>query len=176
MPQLKLTRNQLAAFLKDHESIKQFEQLFTIVDTISPDVVSEISLLAGISQATAVEALAQITRLADILETWTPAQAIQESNNPIPPMQDKQDADNLTPPVQIGTLGQQQADRVSITGGEVTAQLRNDQTILLGTTVSLTDGAGADIGTLLNAPAAGDPTKWIAIDDNGTTRYIPTWS
>lgn len=163
MPQLKLTRNQLAAFLKDHESIKQFEQLFTIVDTIAPDVVSEISLSAGISQATAVEALAQITRLADILETW----------GPIP---DRQESDNLTPPMQIGTLGQQQADRVSITGGEITAQLRNDQAILLGTTVSLTDGAGADIGTLLNAPAAGDPTKWVAIDDNGTTRYIPTWS
>lgn len=163
MQQLKLTRNQLAAFLKDHESIKQFEQLFTIVDTIAPDVVSEISLSAGISQATAVEALTQITRLADILETWVP----------IP---DRQESDNLTPPVQIGTLGQQQADRVSITGGEITAQLRNDQAILLGTTVSLTDGAGADIGTLLNAPAAGDPTKWVAIDDNGTTRYIPTWS
>lgn len=163
MQQLKLTRNQLAAFLKDHESIKQFEQLFTIVDTIAPDVVSEISLSAGISQATAVEALTQITRLADILETWVP----------IP---DRQESDNLTPPVQIGTLGQQQADRVSITGGEITAQLRNDQAILLGTTVSLTDGAGADIGTLLNAPAAGDPTKWVAIDDNGTARYIPTWS
>jgi hypothetical protein len=27
----------------------------------------------------------------------------------------------------------------------------------------------------LNAPAAGNPTKWIPIDDNGTTRYIPAW-
>jgi hypothetical protein len=26
-----------------------------------------------------------------------------------------------------------------------------------------------------NAPAAGNPTKWIAIDDNGTSRKIPAW-
>lgn len=40
---------------------------------------------------------------------------------------------------------------------------------------TLTDGAGASAGTLGTAPAAGDPTKWIGIDDNGTTRYIPAW-
>ena len=37
------------------------------------------------------------------------------------------------------------------------------------------DGAGAQAGTLTNAPAVGNPTKWISIDDNGTTRYIPAW-
>jgi hypothetical protein len=37
------------------------------------------------------------------------------------------------------------------------------------------NGAGASAGTLANAPAAGNPTKWIPIDDNGTTRYIPAW-
>lgn len=42
-----------------------------------------------------------------------------------------------------------------------------------GTT--LDNGAAAAVGTLTNAPTAGDPTKWVAIDDNGTTRYIPTW-
>jgi hypothetical protein len=40
---------------------------------------------------------------------------------------------------------------------------------------SFTDGAGAQAGTLTNAPAVGNPTKWIPIDDNGTTRYIPAW-
>ena len=47
---------------------------------------------------------------------------------------------------------------------------------LLSTAVSLTDQAGVGGGTLLNAPSAGNPTKWIAIDDNGTTRKIPTWT
>jgi hypothetical protein len=46
---------------------------------------------------------------------------------------------------------------------------------LLKANTALTDGAAAAAGTLTNAPTAGDPTKWIAIDDAGTTRYIPAW-
>lgn len=46
---------------------------------------------------------------------------------------------------------------------------------LPATTVTFTNGAAAATGTLTNAPAAGDPTKWIPINDNGTTRYIPAW-
>lgn len=45
----------------------------------------------------------------------------------------------------------------------------------LTTSSALTDGAGVGAGTLLTAPAAGNPTKWIGINDNGTTRYIPSW-
>jgi hypothetical protein len=43
------------------------------------------------------------------------------------------------------------------------------------TSVTLTNGAAAATGTLTNAPTAGNPTKWIPIVDNGTTRYIPAW-
>lgn len=50
-----------------------------------------------------------------------------------------------------------------------------DTTYLHRTSETMNNGAGASVGTLNNAPAAGNPTKWIAIDDNGTTRYIPTW-
>lgn len=46
---------------------------------------------------------------------------------------------------------------------------------LLATNVALTNGAGVGAGTITNAPAAGNPTKWIPINDNGTTRYIPAW-
>jgi hypothetical protein len=46
---------------------------------------------------------------------------------------------------------------------------------LLATNAALTDVSGAAAGTLLNAPTAGNPAKWIAINDNGTTRKIPTW-
>jgi hypothetical protein len=46
---------------------------------------------------------------------------------------------------------------------------------LMRTSVAWTDGAGAATGTLTNAPTAGNPTKWIPVDDNGTTRYIPAW-
>jgi hypothetical protein len=43
------------------------------------------------------------------------------------------------------------------------------------TSTALTNGAGVAAGTLLNAPAAGDPTKWIGVNDNGTIRYVPSW-
>lgn len=46
---------------------------------------------------------------------------------------------------------------------------------LLGTSVALTSGAGVGAGTLTNAPSAGNPTKWISINDAGTTRKIPAW-
>jgi hypothetical protein len=45
----------------------------------------------------------------------------------------------------------------------------------LSSPVTLPNGAGAATGTLTNAPVAGNPTKWITINDNGTTRYIPAW-
>jgi len=45
----------------------------------------------------------------------------------------------------------------------------------LTTSTALTNGAGAGAGTIANAPAAGNPTKWIGINDNGTIRYIPAW-
>lgn len=47
---------------------------------------------------------------------------------------------------------------------------------LIKTLTALTNNAGAAAGTLGNAPTAGNPTKWIAIDDNGTVRKIPTWT
>lgn len=46
---------------------------------------------------------------------------------------------------------------------------------LLRTNTALTNGAGAAAGTITNAPSAGNPTKWVPIVDNGTTRYIPCW-
>lgn len=46
---------------------------------------------------------------------------------------------------------------------------------LISSSVTLTNGAAAQAGTLTNAPAAGNPTKWIPVVDNGVTRHIPAW-
>lgn len=46
---------------------------------------------------------------------------------------------------------------------------------LLSFTAALPNNAAANLATLTNAPTAGDPTKWIPINDNGTTRNIPAW-
>jgi hypothetical protein len=62
------------------------------------------------------------------------------------------------------------ASSISTTGG-----VTHGSTTLLTTTANLTNGAAAAAGTLANAPAAGNPTKWVPINDNGTTRYIPCW-
>jgi hypothetical protein len=37
------------------------------------------------------------------------------------------------------------------------------------------NNAGAQIATTTNGPTAGNPTKWIPINDNGTIRNIPAW-
>lgn len=58
---------------------------------------------------------------------------------------------------------------------EITGNLTVNSTSLLSSTTTLTNAAGAAVGTLNNAPVAGNPTKWITINDNGTTRRIPTW-
>ena len=42
-------------------------------------------------------------------------------------------------------------------------------------TVALTNNAGAQIATITNGPIAGNPTKWVPINDNGTIRNIPAW-
>lgn len=46
---------------------------------------------------------------------------------------------------------------------------------LITFTTAVNDGTGVDIGTLTNAPIAGNPNKWFVVDDNGNTRYIPAW-
>lgn len=64
---LNLTRDQLATFLKNFEQIKQFEQLFSLADSIAPDVVNEVKIEAGTAQATANDALGRIAALAQEL-------------------------------------------------------------------------------------------------------------
>ena len=64
----------------------------------------------------------------------------------------------------------------TVTGGTVDSDLSDDTNELIKSSTTLSDNSGAAAGTLANAPTVGDPTKWVAIDDNGTTRYIPTWT
>lgn len=46
---------------------------------------------------------------------------------------------------------------------------------LIQTSTALANGAGAGAGTITNAPAAGNPTKWVPFNDNGTIRHFPAW-
>ena len=48
-------------------------------------------------------------------------------------------------------------------------------TFIAQSATTMTDGAAAAMGTLTNAPSAGNPTKWIGVNDNGVTRWVPCW-
>ncbi len=66
------------------------------------------------------------------------------------------------------------------TGGSVTVADNGTLTLiggatLLATGAALTAGATGNVPTLTAGPVTGNPTKWIAISDNGVTRYIPCW-
>jgi len=61
------------------------------------------------------------------------------------------------------------------TAGTIYKAILGDRGLMKISGAAFADGAGAQAGTLTNAPAIGNPTKWISIDDNGTTRYIPAW-
>lgn len=64
VPPLGLTRDQLSMFLKDHEQIKQFENLFAIAAGIAPDAVQAATILAGNADAKAIQALGMIAAMA----------------------------------------------------------------------------------------------------------------
>ena len=66
---------------------------------------------------------------------------------------------------------------VSITGTETISN--KTHTVVGGAVLKITgtptDGTAAATATLTNGPVVGNPTKWLAIDDNGTIRYFPVW-
>jgi len=59
--------------------------------------------------------------------------------------------------------------------GKFTDITNGNAAALIKTSVALNNGAAAAAATLLNAPVAGNPTKWVTINDNGTNRQIPCW-
>jgi hypothetical protein len=53
--------------------------------------------------------------------------------------------------------------------------LETDDIQILKTTAALSSAPGVGAGTLTNAPSAGDPTKWIAIQDSSGILHLPAW-
>jgi hypothetical protein len=79
---LNLTRDQLATFLKNYEQIKQFERLFALADEVAPaSDTTGISIQAGNANAAADDALAQLVRLAKIVDMLAAAPAVQNNNS-----------------------------------------------------------------------------------------------
>jgi len=72
-PPLRLTRDQLATFLTDQKQIRAFENLFSIVEDIAPDVVQQVLLAAGSAQAAATDAQGQVQSAEQALGTMLAA-------------------------------------------------------------------------------------------------------
>lgn len=95
---LGLTRDQLASFLSDFEQIRQFEKLFSIVDTeVAPNSVTETTILAQNAQSSANEALAYIEGFKTALQALEQAPA-PASQSQIDDLQDQIVALQQTPP------------------------------------------------------------------------------
>ena len=83
---LNLTRDQLAAFLTDQQQIRQFELLFAVVDELQVITGTDFEYQADTAAATANEALASLSALAqDTAVTNAALEAkIQQSLDAIP--------------------------------------------------------------------------------------------
>jgi hypothetical protein len=65
---LNLSRDQLAQFLTDQQQIRQFELLFSTVDTLTPIVGTDFEYQADTAAANANNALAQISQIATLAQ------------------------------------------------------------------------------------------------------------
>lgn len=163
------TRDELAKVFTNQRMLRAFEKLFDLIPSdlvVLQDGITSATTIAETADQKSNAALSLLERLVEAVEFIAYSHNGKES---------LEEVNDVSPRSELGTLSFQQADTVEITGGEITANLTNNQTILLASSTTLDDGAAAATGTLSNAPTAGDPTKWVPIDDNGTIRYIPCW-
>lgn len=161
---LGLTRDQLASFLQDFEQIKQFENLFSAVDTVTNVTVDDINIAAGDAGAAANQALAQIEQLINSMnleprpELGTLAALQQDDvpwlkfhNNPVPT------------PVGTGSVYWDGGTTLNLVmTNSVTQKIGEDQyfyikasgTITKGQLIMFTGAVGAS-GVVTGAPATG---------------------
>ena len=189
---LNLTRDQLAAFLTDQQQIRQFELLFSVVDELQVIVGTDFEFQADTAAATANEALAQISRIAQSLELLATAPVIENNNSVVT---DYIDFDAKAPHVdRIRRMAWNDNDQtieigmeygvIQQIGMETYARVENTTgvTIPNGTVVGFV-GVGAN-NTLSVAPYLADgstPTLYILgvmthdLPDSGEVGYCTVW-
>jgi hypothetical protein len=96
---LNLTRDQLAQFLTDQQQIRQFELLFSTVDELQVIVGTDFEYQADTAAATANEALAQLSALAQdtAVEDAVLNAKVQQALDAIPRLAQALDLLALTP-------------------------------------------------------------------------------
>jgi hypothetical protein len=116
---LNLTRDQLATFLTDQQQIRQFELLFSTVDELQVIIGTDFEYQADTAAATANEALAQISALAQdtSVDDAVLNAKVQQALDAIPGLAQALELLALAPRQELGTIASQNADNVNITGG-----------------------------------------------------------
>jgi hypothetical protein len=132
---LNLTRDQLAAFLTDQQQIRQFELLFSTVDQIQVIVGTDFEYQADNASATANDALAQISRLAQALELLALAPV---RNN----VELEHDITGVLP-VKNGGTGQSSFTNGQLLIGNSTGNTLTKATLTPGANITITNTAGA---------------------------------
>lgn len=105
MPKLRVNRQQLAAFLKDPQAIRAFEQVFDF-QSETPATIEEAAQLAGFALAVANAAVSELAQVRELLEQLM-----------LPVAAAAPEPDDTTPRLQVGTLASQNADEIAVTGG-----------------------------------------------------------
>lgn len=139
MPKLMLDRQTLARLLQnDHQAIVAFEKVLGDVGDALPSTLEEVSALANMASALANLAMTLVEQNSERIEllSFVPA--------PLAPEMDSE----YRPASVFGTLGQQNADSVEITGGSID-----------GTTIGATS---ASTGAFTTLSANGQITSTLA--------------
>lgn len=172
---LRITRNDLEKIFntKDQRIIQQFEQLLKQSSETTPDIIATIKWVVDTLISAPSTQPDRLDRLEDVIAPNSIDGMVLVYNSTTR----KWVAATLT--AGAGVTITNGPGGITITAplpSTITADLTNtNATFLAATNQVLANGAGAASGTLTNAPSGGNPTKWIAINDNGTTRRIPAW-
>lgn len=138
---LGLDRQTLAKITgNDPKAIRALEQVFTEVDT-TPSTVEEAAALAGQALTITQTALAMIEYAQELLDQLAFA----------PVQQQIEDDADMSPALQIGTLGAQNADAAEITGGS-----------LDGVSVGANEASTGRFTTVESTTATGTPPLIVA--------------
>jgi hypothetical protein len=156
--------------LLSREWYRFFLSLFLLTGGGSNDITLDDLQISPLSQVQSEQ-----TDISVLMAQYDSALSLIEASYLTPPICEQVFPDDLTPSVELGTIAAQNNSSVAITGGTIVAALTDSTTNLISSSATLSDGAAAAAGTITNAPVAGNPTKWVSINDNGTIRYIPAW-
>lgn len=133
MPKLMLDRKTLARLLQnDHQAIVAFEKVLGDVGGAIPSTLEEVTALASMASSLANLALEMLAKTDEQLEL------LRGLPTPVAPPVDE----NYIPAIAFGTIAQQNADSVEITGGSID-----------GTTIGATSASTGAFTTLLASGA-----------------------